>query len=261
MRIRKGYLETSAGQAHYRSAGASGAPPLLLLHQTASASEMYEALMELLADSFWIFAPDTPGFGETFSPPQAATIEFYARVLREAAKNFGFETCFVFGHHTGASIAAQMEFDYPGFAQKMILSGPPYLTPDQRERLRASIAPIALQEDGAHLLKLWQRLRSKNPTAPASLTHREFLLNLRAGERYHEAYLAVCEHDFNSRLAALDCPVLVMAGEQDTLADSLEPAYLALKQGQMRRIPRANTYICDLLPEVVAGIIREVFLG
>jgi pimeloyl-ACP methyl ester carboxylesterase len=82
-----------------------------------------------------------------------------------------------------------------------------------------------------------------------------------AGERYHEAYLAVCEHDFNSRLAALDCPVLVMAGEQDTLADSLEPAYLALKQGQMRRIPRANTYICDLMPEVVAGIIREFFLG
>jgi pimeloyl-ACP methyl ester carboxylesterase len=261
MTVKKGYIETAAGQVHYRSAGSSGAPSLLLLHQTASSSAMYEALMERLSDDFYLFAPDTPGFGETFSPTQPATMAFYAQVLREAAKNFGFESCFVFGHHTGASIAVQMEFAQPGLARKMILSGPPYLTEERRAALRANVAPILPQEDGAHLLKLWERLRAKDATAPLALTHREFLLNLSAGERYHEAYLAVCEHDFNTQLAALDCPVLVMAGERDTLADSLEPAYLALKDGRMRRIPSANTYICDLMPDLVAGIIRDFFLG
>jgi pimeloyl-ACP methyl ester carboxylesterase len=257
MTIKKGYIETATGQVHYRSAGARTAPPLLLLHQTASSSAMYEPLLERLADQFYLFAPDTPGFGGTFFPPQPATIEMYAQVLHEAATNFGFANCFVFGHHTGASIAVQMEFDQPGFARKMILSGPPYLTEAQRAGLRVSITPIVVQEDGAHLLTLWQRLRAKDATAPLSLTHREFLLNLHAGKRYHEAYLAVCEHDFNGQLAALNCPVLVMAGEHDTLAPSLEPAFAALRQGQMRRVPGANTYICDQFPEVVADIIRE----
>jgi pimeloyl-ACP methyl ester carboxylesterase len=258
--IKKGYLETTHGQVHYRAAGERGAPSLLLLHQTASSSAMYEELMERLANQFCLFAPDTPGFGGTFFPPQRATMEFYAEVLYEAALSFGFDSYFVFGHHTGASIAVQIEFDHPGFAQKMILSGPPYLTTEQREGLRASIAPIVLQEDGSHLLKLWTRLRAKDTTVPIELTHREFLLNLHAGERYHEAYLAVCDHDFNAQLAALNCPVLVMAGDNDTLLSALEPAYDALKHGRMRRIPDANTYICDRWPEVVAEIVREFFV-
>ena len=222
---------------------------------------MYEPLMEQLADSFFLFAPDTLGFGGSFFPPQPATMEFYAQVLHEAATNFGFDSCFVFGHHTGASIAVQMEFAQPGFAQKMILSGPPYLSDEQRDALRANIAPIVVCEDGAHLTKLWTRLRMKDTTAPLTLTQREFLLNLYAGERYHEAYLAVCEHEFNAQLAALNCPVLVMAGEQDTLASSLDPSYAALKQGQMRRIPGANTYLCDRMPDKVAEIVREFFSG
>jgi pimeloyl-ACP methyl ester carboxylesterase len=257
---KKGYVETTHGQVHYRCTGERGAPNLLLLHQTASSSAMYEPLMERLADQFWLFAPDTPGFGGTFYPPQQARMEFYAEVLHEATMNFGFASCFVFGHHTGASIAVQMECDHPGFAQKMILSGPPYLTTEQREGLRASIAPIVLQEDGSHLLKLWTRLRAKDTTAPIELTHREFLLNLHAGERYHEAYLAVCDHDFNAQLAALNCPVLVMAGDNDTLLSALEPAYAALKHGTMRRIPETNTYICDRKAEVVAEIVREFFV-
>ena len=258
--IKKGYLETTAGQVHYRCAGERGAPSVLLLHQTASSSAMYEPLMEQLADSYFCFAPDTPGFGGTFFPPEQATIEFYAEVLHEAATNFGLASCFVFGHHTGASIAVQMEFDHPSFAQKMILSGPPYLSNAQREALRSNIEPIVVREDGAHLTKLWTRLRAKDATAPLGLTHREFLLNLHAGERYHEAYLAVCDHDFNAQLAALNCPVLVMAGDEDSLAPSLEPAYAALKHGTMRRIPSANTYLCDQMPNVVADIIREFFL-
>jgi pimeloyl-ACP methyl ester carboxylesterase len=258
--IKKGYIETTHGQVHYRAAGEPDAPRVLLLHQTASSSAMYERLMEQLAEQFYLFAPDTPGFGGTFFPPERATMEFYAAVLHEAATNFGLASCFVFGHHTGASIAVQMENDHPGFARKMILSGPPYLTEQQRAELRASIAPIVLQEDGAHLTKLWQRLRAKDQSAPLSLTHREFLLNLHAGARYHEAYLAVCAHDFNTQLAALNCPVLVMAGDNDTLSSSLEPAYAKLKHGTMRRIPDANTYLCDRKVEVVAEIVREFFV-
>ena len=85
-RIRKGYVATSAGQAHYRTAGESSAPAILMLHQTASSSAMYEPLMERLGAEYFLFAPDTPGFGGTFFPAEVASIALYAQVLREAMK-------------------------------------------------------------------------------------------------------------------------------------------------------------------------------
>jgi pimeloyl-ACP methyl ester carboxylesterase len=255
---RKGYIDTSEGQVHYRQAGRPDAPRVLLLHQTASSSVMYEAVMERLADDFLLFAPDTPGYGGTFFPPAPATIAYYAQVMELALDALGWTECYVFGHHTGASIAVQMEYDRPGLARRMILSGPPYLTPEQKAAFRAGIQPIVVQEDGSHAGSLWARLRAKDPHAPLWLTQREFVLNLHVGARYHETYHAVFTHDFETQLAALACPTLVMAGDTDTLRDSLEPAYRALQHGFLRRVT-GNTYICDRDPDTVARIIRDFF--
>ncbi len=205
-----------------------------------------------------MFAPDTLGFGGSDFPKEEASMKVYSDSLREAFRSFGLENPFVFGHHTGASIAVQMEFDKP-FAKRMILSGPPYLTKEQKENFKKHIEAIEIREDGSHLKKLWQRLRDKDENADIYLTNREFLLNLHAGERYHEAYYAVFNHDFETQLAKLNCPVLVMAGDQDTLKESLEPAFRVLKTGEIRKL-EGNTYICDQSPDVVAGIIREYLL-
>jgi pimeloyl-ACP methyl ester carboxylesterase len=257
--IRKGYVDTPDGQAHFRRAGREDAPRVLLLHQTASSSAMYEALMERLAGDYCLFAPDTPGYGATFFPPATATIEYYAQAMWWALDAVGWRECFVFGHHTGASVAVEMEHQRPGLARKMILSGPPYLSEEQKANFRAGVQPIVVQEDGAHASALWARLRAKDPQAPLALTHREFVLNLRAGERYHETYHAVFTHDFNARLAALDCPTLVMAGDADTLRAALEPAYRALKRGEIRYLT-GNTYVCDRDPDAVAAVVREFFV-
>jgi haloalkane dehalogenase len=256
--IKKGYIETTYGLVHYRSCGNSKSPHCLLLHQTASSSVMYEPIMNLLADKFYFFAPDTLGFGGSDFPTETATMQIYAAGLREAADKFGLKNPFVFGHHTGASIAVQMEFDKP-FARKMFLSGPPYLTTDQKETLKKGVQPIVVKQDGSHLPELWKRLRAKDEKAEISLINREFLLNLYAGERYHEAYFAVFNHDFETQLATLDCPILVTAGDKDTLTDSLEPAFKVLKKGEMREL-QGNTYICDQSPEIVAKIIEEYFV-
>ena len=219
---------------------------------------MFEKIINLLADKFHLFAPDTLGFGASDFPQSAATMQIYADSLRQASDKFSLQNPFVFGHHTGASIAVQMEFDQP-FARKMFLSGPPYLTQEQKDKFKKGVQPVVIEKDGSHLLKLWERLRAKDEYAEISLTHREFLLNLRAGERYHEAYFAVFNHDFETQLASLDCPILVTAGDNDTLENSLEPAFKALKKGEMRRLI-GNTYICDQSPEVMAKLMEDFFV-
>lgn len=214
--------------------------------------------MNLLADKFYFFAPDTLGFGGSDFPRETATMQIYADSLREAADKFGLESPFVFGHHTGASIAVQMEFD-KSFAKKMFLSGPPYLTKEQKETFKKGVQPIVLKSDGSHLNELWKRLGAKDETAEIALINREFLLNLHAGERYHEAYHAVFNHDFETQIVTLNCPILVTAGDKDTLKDCLEPAFKVLKNGEMRRLI-GNTFICDQSPEVLAKLMEEFFI-
>ena len=186
-RIVKGYVETPAGQVHYRATlKERDAPPLVLFHQTASSSAMYEPLMRELADDFWMFAPDTPGFGGTFFPPGLPTVAYYAEVLYDSLQAMGIAEGVIFGHHTGASIAVQMVYDHPALARK---------------------------------------------------------------------------HDFAGQLTAIDCPMLLLAGEIDTLRPYLEPAYAAARQASMKVIPGVGSLICDLEPRLLAGFLREFFRG
>lgn len=266
--IRKGYADTRYGQVHVRMSGArearAGAPmaslaPVVLLHQTASSSIMYERVMRALADDYVCIAPDTPGYGESFAPPQPPSIPLYAQALREALDALGVTTCYLFGHHTGASIAVQMASDDPGFVRRMILSGPPYLSPQQREAFKRTIYHVVPAYDGSHLLPLWQRILDKEPDIPLDLAHREFVLTLRAAEQYAAAYRAVFDHDLAAQLEKLTCPVHVMAGEFDPLRDCLEPAAAALRCGSAQFIPAAGTYVCERQHALVVQIIRSFF--
>jgi pimeloyl-ACP methyl ester carboxylesterase len=251
--IRNGYAETRWGQVHYRTCGAGR--PLVLLHQTASSSAMYAALMPLL--SGWVIALDTPGFGNSFAPEGPLTIPFCAETLLAALRTLGVTECDVFGHHTGAAIAVQMAHGAPGFVRRLILSGPPLLSAEQKAALKAGLKPFVMDEAGAHLITVWERLRRRDPALSLATAHRETLLTLTAGTRAAETYDAVFAQDFAGQLAALDIPVLVMAGEHDTLRSSLEPAFAQLRHGQMHAIPGGTTYVCDRDPQAVADIISE----
>lgn len=262
--IRKGYVDTRFGQVHYRTTLSSPGDlseraPLVLLHQTASSSAMYGALMNALAGEYECIAPDTPGFGESFTPSAAPTIALYAEALYEALSALKVRACWLFGHHTGASIAVQMAHDHPGFARRLILSGPPYLTVAQRAAFAAGVHQIVPCADGAHLLPLWQRIVSKEPDVPLALAHREFTLTLGAGDQYAAAYHAVFGHDLAAQLPSIVCPVHVMGGEFDALRDCLQPAAAAARQGSMQLIPGAGTYVCERQTALVADVIRRFF--
>lgn len=263
-RIRKGYADTRFGQVHYRTtAGPDEGPPsslpLVLLHQTASASVMFEKLMTALSGDYVCVAPDTPGYGESFTPAATPSIALYADVLYEALQALGVRECWLFGHHTGASIAVQMAHDHPDFARKLMLSGPPYLTPEQRAAFAARIRHVAPALDGSHLLPLWQRILDKEPNVPLDLAHREFTLTLRAGDQYAAAYRAVFSHDFAAQLPRITCPIHLMAGEFDALLRCLDPAAAAARQASKQFIPGAGTYVCERQTALVADAIRRFF--
>jgi len=259
MSIHKGYVDTPHGQIHFRQLKQVDGIPLVLFHQTASSGMMFEQMMTLLADDFHTIAPDTPGFGASFSPPNLFSVQYLSDSLHAALTQLGVDSCYTFGHHTGSAIAVQMASDHPDFIKKMVLSGPPLLSEEHINGLKASLKPFALAEDGSHLTHVWERIRKRDSALPLETVHREVLLTQSAREAAQGAYQAVFEQPFKVQLEALEIPILVMAGENDTLKASLEPAYEVLRNGEMRVVEGAGPYICDQNPQVVTEILRTFF--
>lgn len=260
MRIKRGYVAVPAGlQIHYRMTEPKReGVPLVLLHQTASSSVMFERMMGLLGDDFWVVAPDTPGFGGSDGVPGRVTIPAYTQAIYSALQALGITACYVFGHHTGASIGVQLATEWPGLVRKLALYGAPVLTEAQKVGLGKTLVEGVIRPGGEHLSGIWQRIHKKAGSAPLELINRETLLNLQA-VGYQEAYTAVFEHDFAERLAAVGCPTLLMAGENDSLRASFEPAQRLLPQAQTVLIEGADSYVCDLRPGVMVGVLRGFF--
>lgn len=254
--VRRAYAETAYGQVHYREAGRRETPPLLMLHQAPSHSEMYQELMQRMAEDYRCIAPDLPGYGNSDPLDVAPTIKRYALAMYEFLETLDISHCHLFGHHTGAAIAVQLEYDYPGTARRIALSGPPLLSDEVKRALPGAAEPYPAAADGSHLQKHWARIRAKDSTAPLALTQREVLSALAIDDLYQKTYKAVTEQNFGEQLAALQCPVLVFAGTEDGLYPFLNASYALLRQGQRAEIPGANTYVCDKHADQVALLLR-----
>ncbi|WP_157117853.1 alpha/beta fold hydrolase [Oceanicoccus sagamiensis] len=257
--IRRGYIDTRIGQIHYREAGNSDLPSLVMFHQVPSTSAMYEVLMERLANQFHIIAPDMPGFGGSDALNEAVTIKAYADILHEALLALGIHQCLVFGHHTGASVAVQLEYDFPGFASKIALSGPTLLDQALKDLLPKKSFAFPVEDNGSHLMLMWERVRAKDPDATLALSQRETLTGIALGDTYPDAYKAVIDQDYATQLASVKCPVLAFAGTEDPLLGQLDNALALVENGEKAIIEGARTYVCERNADEVSALLTNFF--
>ena len=149
--IRKGYVDLEDGQLHYRRVDGPG-EPVVCLHQTASSSAMYVRLMELLAGSHGVVAPDTPGFGGSFDPAGSPSIARYGEWVLEAVDALGVGRFHVVGHHTGAVLGVYLAAEHPDRIASLAIIGPVYLDAAERELFRSRFSePIRPDPDGLYL--------------------------------------------------------------------------------------------------------------
>lgn len=255
--IRKGYIDTADGQVHYRAAGVSG-PSLVMLHQTASSSRMYESVMPALADHFTVWAFDTPGFGASFQPVEPPTTSTYARVLHEAIRATCPLGAHLVGHHTGAGIACEIAATWPTTVTSLLMIGSLALGPEERIRWRAGVKGSPPRQDGGHLLEIWDRVANidSQPIAfPPNVVvrQRETVDNLLA-TRWHEAYLAVFDQDFEGLLKRVQCPITLASGPADVLFPYVTAALEARPDMKFIELP-GGAYVFDDHPE---RMVREI---
>lgn len=117
-------------------------------------------------------------------------------------------------------------------------------------------AGSVIQADGSHLAKIWKRVQRLDPHPSPALCHREAVDNLRAGERYHEAYQAVFTQDFPALFAQVQCPILMLCGEHDVLMPYFQPACAARPDAKSLVLP-GGTYVVDDYPDEVAAAVHS----
>ncbi|MGE0845376.1 MAG: alpha/beta fold hydrolase [Flavobacteriaceae bacterium] len=251
--IRRGFVNVPAGQMHYRMAGEGGERPFVMLHSNPGSSAMLLPLIERFGAVRRVFAPDTPGFGDSSRPTQAhPEIPDYARETAAAIDAMGIGEFDLYGTHTGANIALELALMFPERVKHLILDGIAFYTPEEKEELLERYAPHVLPDhEGHHLMWTWHFVRDQWiywPWFKRDKDHRrdvgmpdpvflnavvlDVLKNLGAFNLGYEASFRYRKED---RLPLLAVPTLIVSASTDLFFDRLEEI--------CRRVPLARKMV------------------
>lgn len=258
--IRKAYIDTSAGQIHYRVRAGVGTP-IVCFHQTASSSAMYEAFMRAFAGDNAIYALDTPGFGGSDDPPDRPSMAQYADRLAEAIDRLGLSGVHLFGHHTGASVAVEIAVRYPTLARSLVMIGPVTITREEAEFFKTLYPKdFALKADGSHVMKMWKYVAEIGGDSSLALHHREFADTVRAWEGHLKVYSVIWDQDFTELFGRVKCPMAIMCSPGDILWPMFERAK-ALRPDAFAVELAGTNFQLDEVPAEVARAVQSYVSG
>jgi len=254
------YVNIPEGQVHYQEKGTG--QPLLLLHQTRMSSEEYSEVMPILARTNRVIAVDLLGHGNSDDPPPGFRIEDHAQALIHFLDALDIKEANVVGHHVGARIAVELAASWPERVCKLVLSGCPWHSKEERIRLQSDAKyhkwDSEITEDGLFLAKLWQASKSLwgsdvNPKALCKILG----LSLSTIVRPYNIHDAVFQHDIDSRLRMIKSPTLLVSGSEDPFYDKLEVVSKLIPQCQVKVIEGGGGYICLERPKDFAEAIID----
>jgi pimeloyl-ACP methyl ester carboxylesterase len=122
---------------------AGSGPALLLLHGIGNNCQTWAGVIERLAESHTIVAPDLLGHGDSDKPRGDYSIAAYANGMRDLLSVLDIEKATVVGHSLGGGIALQFAYQFPERCERIALVGSGGLGPELSAGLRAATLPGA----------------------------------------------------------------------------------------------------------------------
>ncbi len=257
VRVRRMFAESRFGQLHVRRASPQQAgglrAPVVLLHQTPLSGRMFSELLPELGRDREVYAPDTPGYGESDPPPAPPALGDYADALHDFITGLK-EPVDLVGYHTGAMIAAEYTARYPQDVRRVVLISMPLFTPERRAKL---VTSTAIAEDGAPLLAEWRSTMSVRPPGQSlEQAARIVAEKQRAGSRAAWAMVAMQGYEPEPRLRAISRPVTIIR-PKDGLWEEGAAAAKLIPGARLIDEPGWGFGLFDAYPAEVARRIRE----
>jgi pimeloyl-ACP methyl ester carboxylesterase len=135
------HVELHGQHVSYRTAGSG--PVILLVHGVAGTSEQWADVAPVLAEEFTVLAPDLLGHGQSAKPQGDYSLGAYAVSLRDLLVVLGHRRATIVGHSLGGGVAMQFAYEYPVFAERMVVVSSGGLGREVHPLLRAATLPGA----------------------------------------------------------------------------------------------------------------------
>jgi pimeloyl-ACP methyl ester carboxylesterase len=260
--LRRAYFESRYGQLHVHYAIPAGggfdeSTTLLCLHQSPMSARVFDPLLKLLGRDRSVYAPDTPGYGESDAPPTKPSIADYAATLLEFVDNMRLRKVDLLGYHTGALIAAEIAVTRPELVRRLVLAGVPLLNETEKAAFRKTPWPANISEDGSHLLTEWKRsLQWRGPGVTLENLAASFAEKLRSGPQGHWGASAVMDYPAVERLRAVNQQVLVIRPKDD-LWEATARARNVMKNASFVDLPQYGFGLFEVASAEIAAICRE----
>ena len=198
------------GQLYIKQTGTG--PSLLLVHGLLLNGDMFQPILEGLADDYRILAPDLRGFGRSGHLPPPYTVKQHADDLAQLLACLSISSTVVLGYSQGGTVAQQLALDYPSLVSHLVLCctfACNRLT--WQEKLEGLVMPSLVWLSSAR--QLAKMVKGLTPTQ-----EKQFELMVASNHKSHmvEATKEMLRFDSRHRLGKIKCPTLVLAGAVDT---------------------------------------------
>ena len=263
-RVRRGYFECRYGQLHIHNAippggGFEEGTPLLCLHPTAGSGRVFGRFLALMGRDRSVYAPDTPGFGESDPPQSRPAISDYAAVIGDFLDTMRFRQIDVLGYQAGALIAAELAIARPTQVRRVVMVSVPVLNDAERDALRRG--PSQPSEDGSHLIAEWKRtLESYGAGVSLEVRARAFAEKLKSGVHAGWALAAAQQYAVRERLALVIQSALVVRPRDDFWEATLRAREL-LPRARFVELPQHGNGLFETAPEAVVESTKDFLRG
>ena len=270
-RVRRGFVEITEGQVHYREAGWQhiAKPPLVMFHASPASALTLEPLLRVLGRGRHVIAPDTLGNGDSAAPANdQVDLAYFAGAHMRALDALGVANCDLYGTHTGANIALEIAIARPAQVGAMILDGVSlYGAAEQADLLANYMPKVSIDAQGSQFNLLWHFVRDaylfwpwykqdaahrrKGGLPDAQALHDKTVEVLKGARTFHLAYCAAMRYRKEERIPLVRVPTLLACARGDMLFEYFEQVRALLPTAQFAETEGVGT------PETVLATARQ----
>ncbi|PPR79858.1 MAG: Tropinesterase [Alphaproteobacteria bacterium MarineAlpha2_Bin1] len=257
-KIQKNYMDSLYGQLHYRKAGNKASlPPLICLHMSPNSGKIYETFMKEMSKDRVVFAPDTPGFGESDPPFEEPSIEDYAKVTANFIDNLGYKEIDLIGYHTGSITCVELANYRPDLVRRIIQISCPIYTEDELEVRKNNYKRQPIEINGDHLINKWKfMLPFYGKKTPRSILVRNFTEGLRGGPFSHWGHKAAFNYDLKHSIQKIDNRILIVNPNDDLVKQTPRGINYA-KNATLLQIEDYGHGFLDIITKEFASKVRD----
>ncbi len=240
-------------------------PPIMMLHGLGGTSNSFQPMLPALA-GFRLVRPDLPGAGRSPMPPAPITVNLLVEAVENATAHLGINRAHMVGHSFGTLIAQHIAARRPERVASLALFGP-IIEPQDAARARLRERAAIARHDGMSAVAdqlaratLSGVSANDNPLAVAFVRESHMRQDAEGFARSCEALAEAEKADHR----LIDCPALIVTGDEDAVAPASVAQELADKIGGAKTVilhrcghwtPIEKAKECaTLLAEFVRGI-------